>query len=1031
MTTTHGVLEQKLPAEIKSIALDRSTGILYLSIGLLGGSNAVTRVFRYVGAGDIPRIEGIATDPLILNKQMTLLTFSSANENIEAKLVVAGTPTGGVNAVGPAINIVSTDGTLVTESDRLRDATGVTFGEEIYHIAASPTHVFAFVEPNLAGLTTDSGIALIEIEPDTLRPIIKDATTGSGGNKAVRIAGTIDELKIGTDATILIKSQTFGGITLDNNERFQLHWSNHLERLYVGVNGIVSAAGGGVRSVVVARVTDSGHPLKLSPCAPDTAFDGTTEHIVGTAAGDTRIDTRKIKTMYTSTGASYLIVNGEVDPLAVGRAENRLFALPLVDNPIEGSETHGTLARKDSPLDDGRFVVPATDPAHLPKRTDSAALVGAGPMPMIFSQIPDNIVVIGDTVYISMGLKSQDVDRGVFYSQALFDQNGKIARWTPWSKRAFPYSAFPSEEDEKKRSIISFFTVDAFTGKLWATQQGSADEDVENGISTTFWGRGRDVDEPEPRTLLGRLNKFLGGGCFSALDLDQSTRGLATHSPARYALFGGNNTVVFTRVSRSNEDSSDSLFVNFSVKNFDAPTDAFPANSFEPSPAGQEVTDLFYSKDNLFPTSLPVGQVVALEYSRRLNASTNQNFFFAGGQNGLYAFADANGTGFTIEEAVDGLGSTPFVNGRWHKITSISGSVVALKTTGIGDTAEGNGGLYVLTQEATKEKTRPIVNRIYRIPFYETVADMIASIILIGETQTTATNSDLSKVKTITGMETLTTSDDGSEEQVVIATNYGLYVTRKTGGAQTIVDQADAQWAPIPDSYTKAYSGIFGVDNPPLPPNILNPANLPAADPADLENPNPNPIKSTVWAVEIADEKAQKTLGRTKLQQLSTRNFSLDPGTPYQGVNDFSFMPYDPDRLFGPRRFNSIDTSSEFDTVPPTAHFWSDGARRALLFRQSEDLGCRTRFLFLPHNTPEWGLCGCPTFITDPPLNETCIFYWIKQIGATGILMLGTSSGVVGWEAYRLSDIVRIPEGETAPELIAVAMAMAMAMAMA
>ena len=79
--------------------------------------------------------------------------------------------------------------------------------------------------------------------------------------------------------------------------------------------------------------------------------------------------------------------------------------------------------------------------------------------------------------------QSANDDNGIFYCQALFEQTGKIARWTPWTKRAFPYNAFCNASCINNG--IAFFAVDAVTGKVWAV-----DGETRKVVRVTAWDKG-------------------------------------------------------------------------------------------------------------------------------------------------------------------------------------------------------------------------------------------------------------------------------------------------------------------------------------------------------------------------------------------------------------------------------------------------------------------------------------------------------------------------------------------------------------
>ncbi len=51
----------------------------------------------------------------------------------------------------------------------------------------------------------------------------------------------------------------------------------------------------------------------------------------------------------------------------------------------------------------------------------------------------------------------------------------------------------------------------------------------------------------------------------------------------------------------------------------------------------------------------------------------------------------------------------------------------------------------------------------------------------------------------------------------------------------------------------------------------------------------------------------------------------------------------------------------------------------------------------LPFDISIWNIAQLDV-LNNPTLNTISRFYWIKQIGATGILMAGTGNGVTGLE---------------------------------
>ncbi|MCK5632276.1 hypothetical protein KAH94_00845, partial [bacterium] len=504
-----------------------------------------------------------------------------------------------------------------------------------------------------------------------------------------------------------------------------------------------------------------------------------------------------------------------------------------------------------------------------------------------------------------------------------------------------PFNAFANITDTAQKGKIFSFAVDALNGKIWAV-----DGSEKKYLASTSWTRGR---ADQPTSLIYKLNYILSDGCYSVLDLDQSTRGLAVSSPGRYALFGGKNKVVFTKTNKSLQTTTD-----FSV-------------SAGAIPAPQTVIEDFSSDENFLETNLPsgAGAVIALEYSRRLAASGEQNYFFAGTQNGLYVFANNLKKGFTVDANVDDLNVAPF-NGSWYKFDGIQGSVITIKTSGRGDDGDEQGALYVLTTQVGTTAQRPLISKIYKIPFDVNITDMETATVLLAESGIQETGSDLNSIKAIFDMELISTEINGNiKEQLVIATNQGLY--RSTTAENTLsqdgiidaTDQEDAKWKPINTDDTSMYSALFGIDN------AYN--------------------KTTIWPVQIADKKGANSFTRSSITQLNGTEIS----------NDY---------LFVPEHFNATCQHKQFKTLLETTFFWSDGARRFFIVRP-EQTGQGNRLLILPFNTADWFVNNPNTVLSDPSLNTACSFNWVQQIGASGQLIVGANNGVISLNGGGLIDL--------------------------
>lgn len=226
------------------------------------------------------------------------------------------------------------------------------------------------------------------------------------------------------------------------NEVASLYWDPVLQRLFIGLEVATgSQAGNGARSVVVGRLENNA--LHLSPIAPDSAFDTSINNIVGginlVNNSLALISAHSIKTMHTSTGLSYLIVQGgQGQP---SETEFTLYALPLVSGA--SASLVGTIAATNAlpinmfqpgpanvPLFAQRNLMsPATTPQTLPSATDREVFIGGDSLRA--GRITD-IFVQGDTVFVAVANEVEPQFSGIYYSRALFASDGKISGWTLW-----------------------------------------------------------------------------------------------------------------------------------------------------------------------------------------------------------------------------------------------------------------------------------------------------------------------------------------------------------------------------------------------------------------------------------------------------------------------------------------------------------------------------------------------------------------------------------------------------------------------
>jgi hypothetical protein len=870
------------------------------------------------------------------------------------------------------------NGTEKGTSPELKDADGnntsgiITLAGMLLPDINNKGYIFAAVAPTTSDEaqafgSANSGIAVICLT-DTLNTINLYQTAANNETPhliaATRLDPSSDAVRINTDPEI--------------GPFATMYWDDQLQRLYIGLELTTSTSiNSGAKAVVVGEIENCGK-LNFHNIAPNAAFEvGSSDQghtIVGTIndTSDQKIIwIHNLRTMHCSTGPSYLIVNGGI-LTTDDEGNNILYALPLVDT-CPALEIQGTIANFDSQLSDKHtFVVPATQPADLTLSTQPAAQVGAGPLPIQASTHISDIEVIGDTVYVSIAtVQSSSDENGILYSQALFDKTGKIARWTPWTKRAFPPHAFLNTSCFDKG--IQFFAVDAVTGKVWAV-----DGNTQKVVRVTAWDKGgtcpqqpticqntvqpccntinrccgncleQNCSQDTPVqicsssccTLASRLCTSLPCGCYSVLDLDQATRGFTATTTAepytlnRFALFGGCNKVVFAQTSTAY--SYEITSPQEVIENF-CPTcaDTYYLETFLPYPDTQVCINV-------------------LEYSRT-NTDTTQCYFFAGTDNGLYVYCNNNNEGFMLSE----LNIETLSQGMWVKIDAFSDPIIDIKTTGL--------SLYIVSRSVKKGTMTSTVSR---VDFEDTIQDMFNLTYTIAQSR----QDIFENAPAFTGIQPVAVQVENEQlaaEQLVLATNDGLFASHSDlalfpEGIAQATTQEEAAWARVPVqrwkqnskiNHTIFFEGIAGIDTP---------------------------IPSTVWPISIEDLCGSRTYQYSWIYQLSSTTTESEP---FFGK-------------FVPSFFNDIVRNSAFEQINPISNFWSDSARRFFVISRPEESATRTYLMSFPFNSLEWRVCapGRTILLFDPYVTATKRFFWVKQIGITGILMAGTNNGVIALE---------------------------------
>jgi hypothetical protein len=428
---------------INTTTYDRANGIFWVGLDGVRTSGAYTEYCvssfqRTVDSSQIPVFQPRAANTEVAGQIISMLTMATNTGDTQSQ--VAGVVT------NQDYVFLLTLQNKFTKSDPLNlyDSTLNQDGDEanaINGLAANSCFIFAAVSPGGVihpGTFGDdnSGIAVVAIDSETNALTQTAAVPGDMGIKAQELDNLSSYIRINGNNVNRHPSIT--------GDRAQLVWDSQLCRLYIGVSLESDAQqliGDGLRSIVVGQVgccPEKG-TLTLFESAPQAAFNTNQNNIVGVTLASNgqvlNLTVQNMAVMHASTGPSYLIVNG-----GNGTATNQIFALPLVDLCDPTNVNQGVLANKNMfNTTTHHFETPAAGNADLTNTSDPFALVGAGPLPINQDQTISEMFVVGDALYVSLKIpQDNNNETGILYSQALFDYEGKIARWTPWSKRVWP-----------------------------------------------------------------------------------------------------------------------------------------------------------------------------------------------------------------------------------------------------------------------------------------------------------------------------------------------------------------------------------------------------------------------------------------------------------------------------------------------------------------------------------------------------------------------------------------------------------------
>ncbi len=906
------------------------------------------------------------------------LMSSTTNPNNPLIACLTTTPP----TLATTISVLNSTGTQYAVSNSLNDSSGTAGATgTIFQIAASEQHIFAALQGNGAAAPANGGTNFGSNVGDGVA--LTGVTLGStglnftyhnvnDGTTTTPIAAAVSTTVIGATAPLvpfgfnLIDAgrilappllQNFNGNILD------MHYDSTLQKLYVTAHmttstlvGGVAAAGNIVCGLVIFDYDPIGDTITLIPQYDNaTAALADNDRIIGAIrtggvaipAGDAYTVLEKVSVLHTSTGYPYLIVVGGTDanpvylpnnvtpvPNTQSRTRNRVYALPLIAPASQqgvAALVAGTyvgqlaVGPNGGAGELGTSITTLATGANLALKTDTSAIVGDGALPFINNSATNGVTwmeCVGDTVFVSIAISnnpSATDTGGIFYSQAQFNNFGKIVRWSEWAKAA-PFALSGGTTD----GSVQAFGVSAVTGAVWGVEVGG------QNVYRTDWtetGYSPVVTTALGLPLVSALNTTFSNGCFSVFDLNQSIGAFGNQTTYRYALFGGMNQVAFALISISAATG------HFAVQN--------------------NITSDFSLPANYMVTQLPLGAgpIRVLGYSGgNISAANTQGFFFAGTQNGLYVWA-ANGGGIGANNTTLGnlnTGALSPLAYSWQKVPVIVGEVVSFKTR----SSEYGEAMYVVTKDTSSQST--LGDRLYRISQASTAGALAPVLIATSGTVglSAATQFYDCEVLTIVG---------GNTEQVVLATNNGLYRSATVGGVQGAANQAAVLWTLVTSPTTAGL--IFNVLN--VSGCIARPTNLIASN----------------W---LDNSLFEQVYDRSALHQICFDD--LITTTAELPANDF------------------ISDTSLPTSLSRITYYWSDGARRfhiALKDRLDYSTSAFNTLLLLPYRTSilEWNTANeIMSSLRFSITKQYNYFYWVHSIGAGGQIMVGTDTGVISLE---------------------------------
>lgn len=589
---------------------------------------------------------------------------------------------------------------LTNDTDNINDASGIdAITQPIRALAtaltpvSAPTafYVFAAVSAKDKEFKTDTsgtgdgvnrGIAIIRLGTNKL-DVLNCGDFSSTVGKAAELSllpanGIVSFVDPGAIAPITTAE-------LASNDVAMWYDNAHLQRLYIGLSGVKRddpTKEGGVLSLVMARIVQNGAGkdanLLVQSCFAglnqDMFFDlslgvdgeYTTNGVVGFYGNgdpvykgdrDMAISTRHIRTMHTSTGYDYVILNtvtrssvSGASGLVIGDdTSNQVYALPVAPNNSNVNPTFvGQIVKvKTDGTPDGynRLTgvyspIKPDDYTNMPTAQFDSVKVGAGlNLEIVDGTYVSEMVVAGDAVYVTLDGPNNH-NAGIYQSSALFNQFGFIRAWTPWQRVM---------GDMRRVMGMGLSSIDGtYTFLTTQLRTDLTTTNTFNTVRATSWGKTSDVTVQDPTVeniaadnlgiVLETLFPQSEGGVLGLQSFDEYTTGFARGRFAMMIAFGTRKVALI----KTGE------FVGGEFK---------PVTTFNTTGVNQNVF-VFDAADTTTTRGTALGAIAPLTCAVVATHATGQGWVFVGGRGGIAVLStDASGEGFvfTPENPVDGL----------------------------------------------------------------------------------------------------------------------------------------------------------------------------------------------------------------------------------------------------------------------------------------------------------------------------------------------------------------------------------------